>query len=380
VIERTLGVGKDIVLNVDVQLIKVGFKMYVGFDSMLLKRESVSLTGEKGKPFKALLGVSVTTNDGDEFRKRYDQCLQEILNMAKISRKKRVYKAAHLLKQAKEKTPTIVSNLIDKLEDCIEHIDIYCAYYAQPYISMFGKTRLQRLEPLTYLEYTKNAFPHVCAWWYLRTYGATESSLVLDLDHFEGKVTPAWRELISSEVNKRIFFSGAECNPLISVADLALKLIEIFQRGTVDGRSLFQPIRNQCSSYEGKRKLKFHNLGDSSEKIKPSVPDIAIDMDTIPYLKHPIFFHVWDPGRPREPVKKSFEWSPIYNITANMAFESKGSMKNLSFEEDVLFWDKQTDFLVVWSLIDEEYVEMLRKMGYETPKVIKSEDLLRKKD
>ena len=26
--------------------------MYVGIDSMLLKRESVSLVGEKGKPFK----------------------------------------------------------------------------------------------------------------------------------------------------------------------------------------------------------------------------------------------------------------------------------------------------------------------------------------
>jgi len=353
--------------------------MYAGFDSMLLKRESISLTGAKGKPFKALLGVSVTTADEDEFRKRYDQCLQEVLDAAKVSRKKRVYKAAHLLKQAKEKTPTIISGLIDKLEGCVEHIDIYCAYYAQPYISMFGKTRLQRLEPLSYIEYTKNAFPHVCAWWYLRSYDATESPLVLDLDHFEGKVTPAWRELVSSEVEKRIFFSGAECNALISVADLALKLIEIFQRGTVDGRSLFQPIRDQCPSYEGKRKLKFHNLGDSSAKIKPSVPDAAIDMDTTPYFKHPIFFHVWDPGRPRDMVKKSFEWSPIYNVTAEMAFESKGSMKNLSFEEDVLFWDKQIDFLVVWSSIDEEYVEMLRGMGYETPKVSRSGDLLRKK-
>jgi hypothetical protein len=353
--------------------------MYAGFDSMLLRRESVSLTGEKGKPFKALVGVSVTTDDEDEFRKNYDQCLQEVLDAAKIARKKRVYKAAHLLKQAKEKTPKIISDLIDNLEGCIEHIDIYCAYYAQPYISMFGQTRLQRLEPLTYLEYTKNAFPHVCAWWYLRTYRDLESSLALDLDHFEGKVTPAWRELIDSKVGKRIFFSGAECNPLISAADLALKLIEIFQHGTVDGRSLFQPIRSQCHSYEGKRKLKFHNLGDTGAKIKPSVPDTAIDMGTTPYLKHPIFFHVWDPGRPREPVKKSFEWSPIYNSTANMAFEKKGSMKNLSFEEDMLFWDKQTDFLVVWSAVDEEYVEMLRKMGYEIPKVLKSEDLLRKK-
>jgi hypothetical protein len=355
--------------------------MYVGIDSMLLKRESVSLVGEKGKPFKALVGVSVTTSDEDLFRERYDKLLQEVFDSFGVVRRKRVYKAAHLLKQAKEKTTDIIAKLIDGLEDCVEHLDVYCAYYAQQYISMFGRTRLQRLEPLTYLEYVKNAFPHVCAWWYVKTYGDVESPLFLDIDHFEGKVTPAWRELVGrSDVGKRIFFSGGECNALISVADLTLKLVDVFQRGTVDGRSLLQPIRDLCPSFSGKRKLRFHNLGDRGSKIKPSVPDVAIDMDVAPFLKHPIFFHVWDPGRPRETVKKSFEWSPVYNATANMAFERKGSMKNLSFEEDMLYWDTENDFLVVWSEVDDEYVGMLRKMGYETPKVLKAEDLLGKKD
>ena len=354
--------------------------MYVGIDSMLLKRESVSLVGEKGKPFKALVGVSVTTSDEDLFRKRYDECLQEVFDSVGVLRRKRVYKAAHLLKQVKEKTTDIIAKLIDGLEDCIEHLDVYCAYYAQPYISMFGKTRLQRLEPLTYLEYVKNAFPHVCAWWYVKTYGEVETPLFLDIDHFEGKVTPAWRELVSrDDVEKRIFFSGGECNALISVADLTLKLVDVFQRGTVDGRSLLQPLRDSCPSFSGKRKLRFHNLGDRGSKIKPSVPDVAIDMDVTPFLKHPIFFHVWDPGRPRETVKKSFEWSPVYNATANKAFELKGAMKNFAFEEDVLIWDVGKDFLVVWSEVDEDYVKMLQKMGYETPKILRAEDLLCRK-
>lgn len=121
-------------------------------------------------------------------------------------------------------------------------------------------------------------------------------------------------------------------------------------------------------------------LGIGGSKIKPSVPDVAIDMDVSPFLKHPIFFHVWDPGRPRGTVKKSFEWSPVYNATANRAFELKGSMKNLAFDEDMLFWDAAKDFLVVWSEVDEEYVEMLRKMGYATPKILKAEDLLGRKN
>ncbi|MCS7115396.1 MAG: hypothetical protein RMJ15_04830 [Nitrososphaerota archaeon] len=79
-------------------------------------------------------------------------------------------------------------------------------------------------------------------------------------------------------------------------------------------------------------------------------------------------------------MKKSFEWSPVYNATANRAFELKGSMKNLAFDEDMLFWDAAKDFLVVWSEVDEEYVEMLRKMGYATPKILKAEDLLGRKN
>ncbi|MGB9779069.1 MAG: hypothetical protein ACPLW8_06640, partial [Candidatus Bathyarchaeales archaeon] len=83
--------------------------MYVGVDSMLLKRESVSLVGEKGKPFKALVGVSVTTSDEDLFCERYDKCLQEVFDSVGVLRRKRVYKAAHLLKQAKEKTTDIIA-------------------------------------------------------------------------------------------------------------------------------------------------------------------------------------------------------------------------------------------------------------------------------
>lgn len=352
--------------------------MHVGIDSMRFQRRSVSLNGELGKPFKALLGVSVTTGDEDRFRQKYEESLDKAFSTAKVEKKKRVYKGAHLLKQTAERTPDIIRIILDELEDCIEHIDAYCAFYSKPYISMFGQTRFQRLEPLSFIEYTKNAFPHVCAWFYQLpiNYGKYESPLCFDIDHFDGKVTPAWRELIKSNIEFEIYFSGAECNALISVADLILKFIDVFQRGQVDGRSLLAPIRELCPSYQPHGKLRFHNLGDRGWKINASVPDTHLGMDLAPYIKHPIFFHVWDPGRPRKLVKKSFEWSPIYNAVASKAFENKGAMKSLKFDEDVIRWNRDVDQLVIWSETDEEYVNMLKKMGYKIPNVLHSEDIL----
>jgi len=347
--------------------------LHVGIDSTKLERRLISLTGEPEKFFKALLGVSVTTNDEDTFRRRYEESLDKAFSTVRVERKKRVYKGAHLLMQTVERTPDIIRIILEELEDCIEHIDVYCAFYSRPYISMFGKTRFQRLEPLTFIENVMNAFPHVCAWFYLQNYSEYEDPLSFDIDHFSGNITPAWRELTGSNIE--VYFSGDECNAIISTADLTLRLIDMLQRGDVNGMSLFAPIKELCPSYRTSGKLRFNNLGDRGWKIKASVPDTHLSMDLTPYLKHPIFFHVWDPGRPRERVKKSFEWSPIYNAVAGKAFENKGAMKSLDFDRDIILWNADIDRLVIWSETDEQYINMLKGMGHTVPKVLHPNDL-----
>lgn len=328
--------------------------------------------------FKAHLGASVTTTDKKQLAKAYDDVMSDIFEKFEVERKKQLYKGAHLMMQTGEKTADIASRLIDGLQDYVSHINVYCAYYGRKYISVYGQAAGRRLSPMAFIKKTQNAFEHVCAWLYAKTYNY-ETPLCLELDHFSGETTPAWRELLSSEAKLNIYFSGSECNPLISIADLILKLIAIFHHGTVDGRTLLRPIREKCPSYVGKRKLWFHNLGDAGYKIKASAPDIPLPMDLTPYLKHPVFFMVWDPGVPKSRVKKSFEWSPVYNATANKAIEAEGGMKSLSFDEDIVLWDPRNDFLIPWYETDREYLEMMKQMGYKLPKVIEKDELLRHK-
>jgi len=352
---------------------------YVGIDAAPLKKTTVSLDGKEEGVFKAHLGVSVTTMDKKHLTERYDEVMDQVFDKLGLKRKKRFYKGAHLLMQTHEKVADIISMVVDDLEDCISHIDVYCAYYGREYISVYGKAAGQRLTPMAFMHKTQNAFEHVCAWWYAKKY-SFETPLCFDIDHFSGESTPAWRELVNTDAKLNVYFSGGECNPVISIADLILKLIAIFHHGKVDGRTLLRPVRERCPSYVGKRKLWFHNLGDTGYKIKAAAPDIPLPMDLTPYLKHPIFFMVWDPGVPKSRVKKSFEWSPVYNVTANKAIKSEGGMKSLSFDEDIVFWDPKNDFLIPWYKTDKKYLEMMRQMGYNLPNIIKKTELLKFKD
>lgn len=67
-------------------------------------------------------------------------------------------------------------------------------------------------------------------------------------------------------------------------------------------------------------------------------------------------------------------------MTANKAIKSEGGMKSLSFNEDIVLWDPKNDFLIPWYKTDKKYLEMMRQMGYNLPKVIKKTELLKSGD
>jgi len=103
-------------------------------------------------------------------------------------------------------------------------------------VSIYGQSETQKLSPPVFVKKTQGAFPHVCAWWYAMNYAKTESPLCLEIDYMQTATTPAWRNLLGkASKNTRLesYFGGDECNPLISVADLILKLIRIYHRVSV---------------------------------------------------------------------------------------------------------------------------------------------------
>jgi len=358
----------------------------VGFDSFVLSRplpnlvevpEGVSPSvyrpssdGTRGFElvFKAMVGASVKTADYDAFIQAYENALRDALTSNQVPQKRPIYKAAHLAKQSLHKTPQIISDLLTNLMPVIERIDIYCAYYNQPFVSCFGEAQGERLLPIVFIEKNQNAFPHVCAWKYLVEY-PNETGLTFHIDHFTSKITPAWRDLTSSNVSLEVFHSGGQCNPLIATADVILRLIELFQYGTVDGDSLLDAIRGHVASL--RPKLRFHNLGGRGEDQHHTAPVVRIDIDLSNYLKRPMYYVVWRPKQKRADLEPSFEWGKFYLGVIAEAMRTRGCLKFFDPEVDVLFWDAACDFVSPFDKDEQDFLSEIKKTGHDIPPVFR---------
>jgi hypothetical protein len=321
---------------------------------------------------KALIGCSVTTQDAD-FDQHYQSVLENVLKKHKIRQQKPLYKGAHLVKQVGEDLDKVFTDVLNGIAPAISHIDLYFATYPKPWVSIFGKGQGQRLTPLQYIEKHQNGFAHACAWWHWLQYSKAEPEYDYHIDHFESKATPAWAEMMSNGVNLKVYYSGCECDCLISFADLILKMIEEYHFGTIDYRSLPQPILSRCQTYATNKKVRFaQDLSKYDWVIQATVPNSYLEINLTNYIKHPIYFIAWTPTLPRDKVKRSFEWSTLYNQIIKKAIESKGCVKFLDFDNDMTLWDS-SDYIIPWENADEEHVKLLQSMRFENmPKILKA--------
>lgn len=357
----------------------------VGFDSAALRKEVSTLvdfvppnphTSTEGAEaispsfLKGLLGVSVTTED-PQFSQEYMKVVTEVMSKAGLPHSKLMYKGAQLLKVAEEKTEEIICQIIQNLEPFINFVDIYSAFYQKDYISILGQAQGQRLSPLAYINRTQNSFAHVCAWWYwkdCRVYD--ESNYTYHIDHFQGKVTPAWREISKTKSNISVYYSGNECEALISLSDLILKLIELYHFGPIDFRSVARPLEKRCLTLSGNRKIRSHDVAKYDWMIRTTVPDSPLEISLNSLVKHPIYFIAWSPLQPRTTVKPSFEYSILYNDIMKQAIRNNGCVKFLDFDRDMIFWN-ETDYIIPINKTDIEHVGSLKQFGYERmPQVI----------
>lgn len=358
-----------------------------GFDSMALEKEFVPLdrylgtshepseASEKPTVLKALVGASVTTQDPD-FDEHYQTVLKTVFEKYGIRQEKPIYKGAHIVKQIGAKFDEVITDILSSIGSAIAHIDLYFATYPKSYISIFGKAQGKRLSPLEYIEKHKNGFAHACAWWHWKSYSKGETEYEYHIDHFEGKATPAWAEMENNKVNMKSYYSGCECNCLISFADLLLKTIDLFHFGTIDYRSIAQPIWKRSKTFTLSQKIKSFDLSKYDWVIRATVPDLPLDINLNGYVKHPIYFIAWTPSLPRKTVKTSFEWSKFYNSIIQKAIKTKGCVKFLDFDKDMTFWDN-TDFIIPWEAPDEEHVRLLASMGFDKmPKILKASDAI----
>jgi hypothetical protein len=322
------------------------------------------------------MSAGVTVENEINFRKAYEEAMKKIFEKYDAKRLKRLYKGYHFCFQAKDKASEMMFDLLEAVADEISHIDLYCGYYDLPEISIFGDASGQVVKRFTFLEKYQHAFHHVCVWRYIKDYGL---NCKFKLDHFEGHGTPAWKELCNMEnLDMEVYFSGCECDPLITISDIVLKLIELHQHGIITSRTMLDVISRRCPSFGNvSRKLAYHSM---KEYLRETTPNSPLRIDLSKFLKHPIYFILWNAQpqqAPKERVKAMFEWSPVYNTIANRAYQDNGCFKRFSIDKDHMIWDATQDKLIAWSDAEQEMIGWMDNMGYSIPAVIKKADLLK---
>ncbi len=321
--------------------------------------------------FKALLGVGVATNDFSAFCEEYEETLSKAFKIRRLSRKKHIYKASHLTKQSPEYAWEIITEVIGDLTPVIDRIDLCCAHFeGLPFISIYGHARGERLHPVAFLNKIENVFPMICGW---KLFGrARGSETILQFDHFEGKTSPAWKSLVAGGPALEVFYSGCEVNPLISVADMILRLVQKFPHGLIGWESLTKPIREYATSLLDKTQL---TEITTSDELRSIAPDLPFDIDLTRYIKHPVCYIVWNPKEPREVLRSSFEWSEPYNLAMRKATTLGGCTKNLELGRDEVAWHLDEDFLIPAFETDLKLIEQLKEMHGDIPRVLTRKEL-----
>ncbi len=325
---------------------------------------------------KALIGASVTTQDAD-FDQHYKTTLENVFKRHGIRQEKVLYKGAHLVRQVGDDFDKIFTDILNDIGPAIAHINLYYATYPKEWVSIYGRAQGRRVTPMDYMKDNQNGFVQACTWWHWRQFSVSESEYEYHLDHFDGKSTPSWVEMVTEKVNMKVYYSGCECDCLISFADLILKVIEEYHFGDVDYRNLPSPIWKRCSSYALKKKVAYaYDLSKYDWVIQATVPDTYLHMNLTPHIKHPVYFIAWTPKLPRNTVKRSFEWSKLYNAVLRKAIEAKGCVKFLDFDADMTMWENE-DYIIPWEDADREHVGELVSMGFDKmPKILNSKDII----
>ena len=162
-----------------------------------------------------------------------------------------------------------------------------------------------------------------------------------------------------------MYFDGGHCNPLIATSDIILRMIELFQYGTVDSRSLLFALSKYVPTLQPK--LRFHNLGGRGEDQRHTAPVVRLDIDLSNCLKKPIYYVIWKPPEGRADLKPSFEWGNFYVGILAEAMRTKGCVKLFDPDIDMLCWDPSRDFVSPFSKGDEAYLSSIKDVGYTVP-------------
>ena len=340
----------------------------IGIDSVKIE------LGNKPNVFEGLLGIAVTCKDEKKFIDTYSACMKGALDKLGIKTKRTVLKAYDISRLAPEHENQILMPFLDGLKEEIERIDVYFTRYnpaKNPAISIYGQDQPETKNPVEFLRIITNGYPHNVAYFYLNEYGNKGVEKIY-IDHFESCNTPCW-EALSHFQGLSVVYKGGNCNSLISVADLLLRVtvMAMKEKHEYFGKQGFDRL---YSVYPWSKKVFVHELGGNTAILRFMTPINRREIDLTQFIARPLVFVPTESlaGVATKEERSLFEDLPIFDDLSNFLSTTKGSFKYFRADTDVRL-GKSGDYFLVLGENSEKLYQYLRNCGTSLTKITPDE-------
>jgi hypothetical protein len=344
----------------------------VGIDSVKVE------LGHKPNIFEGLLGIAVSCKDEKIFAEAYRTCKQATLEKIGIKANKIVLKAFDISKIAPEHENEFLLPFMDCLSESIERIDVYYTRYNAtklPTVTVYGRDQPEAKNPIEFLRLIANGYPHIVACYYLSEYTNKDTKKIY-VDHFESMYTPCWDSL-SHYDGLTVVYKGGNCNCLISVADLLLRITIMQLKQKNEGFRL-EGLQRIYAAFTWSKKVQIHEMGGNTAILKSVTPYNRRNIDLTPYIARPLVFVPTETlaGIAQKEERDLFEDLPVYEDLANFLFAVKGTFKYFRPDSDIKLC-KTGDYFLVLGENTERLFKYLKNCGAPLKKIT-PEELIKK--
>lgn len=293
------------------------------------------------REFYAPIGIGIETDDAGEYKKHYNDAMQNAIENVGKQRGRKAMSYEALCSLYPDDHDVIAEQFICDVRDRIKHIYFF---YTQvdskktPFI--YSKGNYKKLPPLEYIRIHQEAYPYWCAWRLSEESDLRNANILLDA--FQGEETKAWNAIKNYSLS--VHFKGDETNSLISTADIMLWCVD---------RKLRERKLN-----ESEVKRTFDEIGFNPEVYFIGQPHYSMitsintkRIGIVRYVHRPIFF-VLHPSIPKGIEKKELErarfMSPIMDFPLNEAFEENACLKGFDYNQDTVYLRECSDIVLYY--------------------------------
>jgi hypothetical protein len=331
-------------------------QLAAGSDSVLLTRPGIT------SDFKANLGIVVTVGNQEHFAAEYTNAVAKAYKNNGVSRKRPLARAADIryLCDSDAATAKVIQDILGQVSEEINQIHaVYTLIFPSKVKEVYvysAEPPIERISPVDFQDKLANPYAYLSLWAYSKCLPGLKRPLLTD--SFSGETTIAWREL--SPHTPKMYFDGANTNPIVSIADLLIRLLNTRFEATTE-KLANQLDRERLPDFLPELSGRVETFYLGQKFLKEISPLTRERIDISPFVAHPVIFIVKEPTSVQTP--DFITRAPVMDAVFHVALQLGGCTKFFEPSSDQKLIQPHDWFLWTGEL-GKRFVESLPGMGY----------------